>query len=56
MKTLHRWFALSLILLGALLMTYMIRVESEPGLIPLAMLGTGVIWFLIAGRNPRTKK
>lgn len=55
MKSLHRWLSLSLILLGALLMTYMIRVESEPGLIPLVMLGTGLIWFLIAVRNPCSK-
>lgn len=51
MNTLHRWLSLTLIALGALLMTYMIRTESEPGLIPLVMVMSGLIWHLIARCN-----
>ncbi len=42
-------FVLSLLLtaIGAVLMSYMIIVESEPGLIPLLMVLVGVGWFYI---------
>lgn len=35
------------ILLGVLLLTFMITVESEPGALPLFLLLFGSIWYLI---------
>lgn len=35
------------ILLGVLLLIYMIRVEDEPGALPLLLTMTGTIWFII---------
>lgn len=35
------------LILGSLLITYMIIVENELGAIPLFMMITGIIWFVI---------
>ena len=41
-------FSLILLSLGLLLLVYMIVVEDEPGAVPLFLVATGTIWFLIA--------
>lgn len=51
--TLHRRLSLILVLVGALLMTYMIAQEGEPGGIPVLLLLVGVAWFLITRARAR---
>lgn len=41
-----RIFSIITILLGVLLMTYMIKVEDEPGALPLLMVIIGIVGFL----------
>ena len=41
-----RFSALSVLVFGILLMTFMIIVESEPGALPLLLVLGGMIWFL----------
>ena len=36
------------VLIGAMLMAYMIYVESEPGAIPLLLIVFGIGWYLAA--------
>lgn len=40
-------FSILIILLGVALMTYMIKVEDEPGALPLLLIVTGILWFFI---------
>lgn len=42
------------ILFGAILLTYMVVVESEPGAIPLLIIIMGAVWFIIS--QYRSKK
>ena len=35
------------ILLGTALMIYMIRVEDEPGALPLILIIIGIVWFIV---------
>lgn len=35
------------IVIGLILMIYMIKVEDEPGALPLFLVLSGIIWFLI---------
>lgn len=39
-----------IILLGSVLLIYMIKVEDEPGALPLVLIITGIV-FLIINRN-----
>lgn len=39
---------LVLLALGGLLLVYMVLVESEPGAVPLAMIATGGVWYVVA--------
>jgi len=43
------------VFLGFVLLIYMIRVEDEPGALPLLLIITGVGWFIIS-RNQIKKK
>ena len=43
------------VFLGFVLLIYMIRVEDEPGALPLLLIITGVVWFIIS-RNQIKKK
>lgn len=43
---LNRLFSIVTILLGVLLMIYMIKVEDEPGALPLLLIVIGIIWFI----------
>lgn len=45
----HTLIAGSSIAVGAVLMTYMVLVESEPGAIPLLLIVVGIGWY-VAGR------
>lgn len=42
-----RFLSMIVLLLGSLLITYMVIVENELGAIPLFMIITGIIWFVI---------
>lgn len=35
------------ILLGAVLLVYMIKVEDEPGAVPLILIIIGIVWFFV---------
>lgn len=35
------------ILLGAVLLIYMIKVEDEPGAVPLILIIFGIVWFFV---------
>jgi uncharacterized membrane protein YdjX (TVP38/TMEM64 family) len=35
-------------LVGVLLMIYMIKVEDEPGALPLFLIITGAVWFTVS--------
>lgn len=43
------------VFLGFVLFIYMITVEDEPGALPLLLIITGVVWFIIS-RNQIKKK
>jgi len=43
------------VFLGFVLLIYMIMVEDEPGALPLLLIITGVVWFIIS-RNQIKKK
>jgi len=43
------------VFLGFVLLIYMIKVEDEPGALPLLLIITGVVWFIIS-RNQIKKK
>lgn len=36
-----------IILFGTTLMVYMIKVENEPGALPLLLIAVGAIWFVV---------
>ena len=42
-----RILSLIVLVLGIVLVTYMIKVEDEPGALPLFLILSGGIWFLI---------
>lgn len=42
-----RTLAIILIFLGTLLVIYMINVEDEPGALPLFLIITGTVWFIV---------
>ncbi len=35
------------ILLGTVLLVYMIKVEDEPGAVPLILIIVGIVWFFV---------
>jgi hypothetical protein len=43
--------SLSIVVIGALLMAFKIITESEPGLIPIALVLFGSGWYIVAGRR-----
>ena len=55
-KKLKIYTALSVltILFGVILLIYMIRVEDEPGALPLLLVIVGIVWFII--NRVKTKK
>lgn len=42
----HRVFSILTILTGVILMTYMITVEDEPGLLPILLVTIGSVWLI----------
>jgi hypothetical protein len=44
-----------LIAIGLALLAYMIVVESEPGLVPLLLIGAGIGWYLAARARLRSR-
>lgn len=53
--TVHRTLSALTIVVGALLLVYMIAVESEPGAVPLLMIGIGTGWYLVARFRTRPR-
>ena len=51
---LHTTLSLILLAVGAALMTFMITVESEPGLLPLLLVVGGLGWFLVTRARARS--
>ena len=47
--------SLSTVVIGLILMTFMVTVESEPGAIPLFLILSGTIWYFIARTRTRSK-
>lgn len=47
-RKIHTFLSALTVLIGAVLMTYMIYVESEPGAIPLLLIVLGIGWYFIA--------
>jgi len=43
----YRFLSIIVLILGSLLITYMIIIENELGAIPLFLIITGIIWFVI---------
>lgn len=41
----NRIFSILILLIGLLLVTYMIKVEDEPGALPLLLIVIGITWF-----------
>ncbi len=44
----HRIASTLTIIMGIILLTYMIMVEDELGALPLLLLITGIVWFIIS--------
>jgi hypothetical protein len=44
---LSKTFSLLMIILGATLIIYMITIEGELGALPLFLILTGIVWFII---------
>lgn len=40
-------FSLLTVLMGTVLLVYMIKVEGEPGALPLILIIIGIVWFII---------
>ncbi len=54
----NKWskiLSLLTVFLGFVLLIFMITVEDEPGALPLLLIITGVVWFIIS-RNQIKKK
>jgi hypothetical protein len=43
----HTTLSAVFMLIGVLLMIYIIRVEDEPGALPLFLIITGTVWFTV---------
>lgn len=43
----HRIFSILTILLGVVIITYMIKVEDEPGALPVLLIMIGIVWFTV---------
>ena len=41
-----RILAILILLLGIVLVTYMIKVEDEPGALPLLLIVVGIVWLI----------
>ncbi len=46
-QKMHALLSTLTILIGAVLMAYMISVESEPGALPVLLIGSGIGWYLV---------
>ena len=50
----HTIFSVLILAIGAVLMTYMVTVESEPGLLPALLVVAGIGWYLITRARIRS--
>lgn len=53
-KRVQRTLSLVTIGIGVVLLIYMIRVESEPGLLPLLLVVLGTAWYFITRSRARS--
>jgi zinc transporter ZupT len=51
----HTALAMVTIVLGAILLAYMVTVESEPGALPLLLLVVGGVWLLVTRARIRSQ-
>jgi hypothetical protein len=51
----HTALATVTIVLGAILLAYMVTVESEPGALPLLLLVVGGVWLLVTRARIRSQ-
>ena len=51
---LHATLAALVVVLGAVLLTYMIAVEGEPGALPLGLTAFGIGWYLVTRARRRS--
>lgn len=51
----HTMLSTITIVLGAILLTYMVTVEDEPGALPLALLVGGGIWLFVTRSRIRSQ-
>lgn len=54
----YKIFSIAIILIGVILITYMMKIEDEPGALPLFLIVIGISWFItnqIKIRNQRIK-
>ncbi|HYE95295.1 MAG TPA: hypothetical protein VD962_03740 [Rubricoccaceae bacterium] len=52
----HAILSATLTVAGAILLVYMITVESEPGAIPLLLIVLGVGWYLLTRARMRSQR
>ena len=52
---LHSRFAILTLLIGVVLMAGKIYFDSEPGLIPLLLVGSGIGWYFLARLRRRAE-
>ena len=50
----HAILAAITLVIGLLLMAYMIYAESEPGLLPLLLVGLGIGWYFVTRARIRS--
>ena len=48
---LHTILSVLVIVLGVVLLTYMVVVESEPGALPLGLTALGIGWYVVTRRR-----
>lgn len=51
----HALLSVLTIVVGSILLTYMICVESEPGAVPLLLIGLGAGWYFITRVRARSR-
>jgi hypothetical protein len=51
----HTLLSVLTIVLGAVLLVYMVTVESEPGAIPLLLIVVGIGWYFVTRARARSQ-
>lgn len=48
------WISAAILVIGLALMAFMIRTESEPGALPLALVLIAGVWLVVARKRARS--